>query len=196
LDAEVIRDQALFVAGLLVERQGGPSVRPYQPPGVWEAVAFPSSDTREYVQDHGDALHRRSLYTFWKRTAPPPLLSLLDAPSRATCAVFRERTDTPLQALALWNDTGLAEAARAFAARLLREQQGDAARLAFAMRCCTARAPDGDERERLLALLRTGRERYRRGPAPAARLLHVGEAPVPDGRAPAARTAFTVVGAR
>src|SRR5262249_16028477 len=124
LDAEVIRDQALLLAGLLVERRGGASVRPYQPPGVWEAVAFPSSNTRSYAQDHGEGLYRRSLYTFWKRTAPPALMALLDAPSRETCAVFRERTDTPLQALALLNDTGFAEAARAFAQRML-QQPGD-----------------------------------------------------------------------
>jgi hypothetical protein len=118
LPAEAIRDQALVVAGLLVERVGGPSVKIRQPPGIWEAIALAGSNTEHYVADTGDDLRRRSLYTFWKRTAGPPLLLTFDAPSRETCVVERQVTNTPLQALAIWNDEGMVAAARAFAARL------------------------------------------------------------------------------
>ena len=96
LDAEVIRDLALSVSGLLVEELGGEPVRPYQPPGVWEAVGYTGSNTANYEAQRGDALYRRSLYTFWKRTAPPPNMKLFDAPDRETCVVRRERTNTPL----------------------------------------------------------------------------------------------------
>jgi len=112
MDAEMVRDYALAASGLLVEKIGGPSVRPYQPNGVWEAVAMPESNTRFYHQDHGDALYRRSLYTFWKRAAPPATMDIFNAPSREVCAARRERTDTPLQALATLNDPQFIEAAR------------------------------------------------------------------------------------
>jgi hypothetical protein len=118
LPAEAIRDQALAVAGLLVERIGGPSVKIQQPPGIWEAIALAGSNTEHYVADAGDDLRRRSLYTFWKRTAGPPLLLTFDAPSRETCVVERQVTNTPLQTLAIWNDEGMVAAARAFGERL------------------------------------------------------------------------------
>jgi hypothetical protein len=104
LDAEVVRDMALATSGLLVEELGGKSVKPYQPEGIWEAVAFRSSNTRDFKRDDGNALYRRSMYTFWKRTAPPPGLMAFDAPSRETCVARRARTNTPLQALVLMND--------------------------------------------------------------------------------------------
>ncbi|HEY0909860.1 MAG TPA: DUF1553 domain-containing protein, partial [Bradyrhizobium sp.] len=112
LDAETIRDNALAVSGLLTPTIGGPSVKPYQPPGVWEAVAMPGSNTRDYVQDHGPNLYRRSLYTFWKRAAPPASMDIFNAPTREVCTVYRERTDTPLQALVTLNDPQFVEAAR------------------------------------------------------------------------------------
>ena len=100
LDAEMLRDQALFVSGLLVEKVGGPSVKPPQPSGLWQAVAYPTSNTARFTADTGhEKVHRRSMYIFWKRTAPPPQMSALDAPSREACVVRRERTNTPLQAL-------------------------------------------------------------------------------------------------
>ena len=114
LPAEAIRDQALAVAGLLIDRVGGPSVKIQQPPGIWEAIALVSSNTEHYVVDQGDDLRRRSLYTFWKRTAGPPLLLTFDAPSRESCVVERQVTNTPLQALAIWNDEGMNAAATAF----------------------------------------------------------------------------------
>jgi hypothetical protein len=117
MDAEMVRDQALAVSGLLSRHIGGPSVKPYQPPGVWEAVAMIGSDTRNYRQDSGEALYRRSMYTFWKRAAPPASMEIFNAPNRETCAVRRERTNTPLQALVTLNDPQFVEAARGFAAK-------------------------------------------------------------------------------
>lgn len=142
LPAEAIRDQALAVAGQLVDHRGGPSVRIQQPPGIWEAIAFPGSNTERYVADRGDALRRRSLYTFWKRTAGPPLLLTFDAPSREACVVERQVTNTPLQMLAIWNDEGMAAAANAFGERLAAAGD-DAIQLAFTM--LLQRAPNEAE---------------------------------------------------
>jgi hypothetical protein len=121
MDAEMMRDYALAASGLLVRKVGGPSVKPYQPGGVWEAVAIIGSDTRDYKQDRGASLYRRSLYTFWKRSAPPASMEILNAPTRETCTVRRERTDTPLQALVTLNDPQFVEAARHLAERALKE---------------------------------------------------------------------------
>ena len=121
MDAEMVRDTALASSGLLVEKVGGPSVKPYQPEGVWEAVAMLSSNTRRYRQDAGDKLYRRSLYTFWKRSAPPASMDIFNAPSRENCTVRRERTNTPLQALVTMNDTQYMEAARKLAEFAMKE---------------------------------------------------------------------------
>jgi len=121
MDAEMLRDCALAASGVLSNRVGGPSVRPYQPEGVWEAVAMIGSNTRNYTRDGPEGLYRRSMYTFWKRAAPPASMEILNAPSRETCCVRRERTDTPLQALVTLNDPQFIEAARQLAARVLRE---------------------------------------------------------------------------
>ncbi len=115
MDGEVVRDYALAASGLLVPEIGGPSVKPYQPEGVWEAVAMNGSNTRFYKQDHGDDLYRRSMYTFWKRSAPPANMEIFNAPTREACTVRRERTNTPLQALVTMNDTQFVEAARILA---------------------------------------------------------------------------------
>ncbi|MFM7034069.1 MAG: DUF1553 domain-containing protein, partial [Planctomycetia bacterium] len=125
MDAEMIRDQALAASGLLVRKLGGPSVKPYQPAGVWEAVAMPESNTRSYTPDTGENLYRRSLYWFWKRSAPPASMDIFNAPSRESCCVKRERTNTPLQALVTLNDPQFVEAARFLADRAL-ELAGDA----------------------------------------------------------------------
>ncbi len=177
LDAESIRDAALFHAGLLVERLGGRSVKPYQPDGLWEAVAYPSSNTARFVQDEGEALYRRSLYTFWKRTSPPPSLSTFDAPNREFCVVQRTRTNTPLQALALLNDVQFVEAARGLAARVLADPRvGDTSeRVAMAFRRVTSRQPEAEERELLLGLLATLRARFAADPAAARALIAVGD---------------------
>ena len=117
MDGELVRDYALAATGLLSPEIGGPSVRPYQPEGVWEAVAMDGSNTRYYRRDNGENLYRRSLYTFWKRSAPPASMEIFNAPTRETCTVRRERTDTPLQALVLMNDVQFVEAARELAGR-------------------------------------------------------------------------------
>lgn len=119
MDAEMIRDSALWASGLLVQKIGGPSVRPYQPPGVWEAVAMPGSNTRDYVVDQGEGLYRRSMYTFLKRSAPPPSMEVFNATAREVCMVRRERTNTPLQALVTMNDTQFVEAARVLAQKAI-----------------------------------------------------------------------------
>jgi hypothetical protein len=121
MDAEMVRDYALAAGGLLHRRIGGPSVKPYQPDGVWEAVAMPESNTGKYRRDTGANLYRRSMYTLWKRSAPPAAMDVLNAPSRETCTVRRERTNTPLQALLTLNDVQFVEAARRLAERTLAE---------------------------------------------------------------------------
>ena len=175
LDGEVLRDQALAVSGLLRPQIGGAPVRPYQPINIWEPVAFGGSNTKTYVQDHGDALYRRSLYTFWKRTAPAPSISTFDAPSRENLCVVRGRSNTPLQALALMNDVQHFEAARAFAERLLAQPGDDAQRLALAFRSVTARAPDRTECALLAEALATHRTHYAADPSAAAKILTNGE---------------------
>src|SRR5262249_38584033 len=129
MDAEMIRDAALAASGLLVPTLGGPSVKPYQPEGVWEAVAMPESNTHFYHPDHGERLYRRSLYTFWKRSAPPASLEVLNAPTREICTVRRERTNTPLQALVTLNDPQFVEAARALAQSALKCEESSNLRI-------------------------------------------------------------------
>lgn len=145
-DAEVLRDNVLFVSGLMNNEIGGKAVKPYQPENIWEPVAYTGSNTRFYKQDTGDALYRRSLYTFIKRTAPAPAMTTFDAPSREAFCVRRERSNTPLQALQLMNDVQHFEAARAFAQRMMKEGGTSIeARLAFAFRSATGREPEKKE---------------------------------------------------
>lgn len=177
LPAEAIRDQALFAAGLLVERTGGPSVKPYQPPGLWQEVAMLQSNTRAYEQGQGDALWRRSLYTYWKRACPPPTLLVLDAPTREFCTIRRSSTNTPLQALALWNDEQFVEAARALAQRTLLQPGDDRQRLSAMHRRCTGHPLDDDRAALAQDLLGRLRQRYQQAPADADQLLAVGQAP-------------------
>ena len=185
LDAEVIRDQALFVSGLLNPRMGGKGVKPYQPDNVWEPVGFTGSNTARYVRDSGEALYRRSLYTFWKRTAPPPSMSTFDAPAREASCVRRERSNTPLQALALMNDVQHVEAARAFAQRILKEGGADdAARLAFAWRTAVGRRPKADEASATQEALTAHRARYASAPEDATKLITFGDSK-PDPALPA-----------
>ncbi|MCA9147016.1 MAG: DUF1553 domain-containing protein, partial [Planctomycetales bacterium] len=174
LDAEVIRDSVLAISGLLKEKIGGPSVKPYQPPGLWEAVTYDGD--LSYSQDHGDSLYRRSLYTFWKRQSPPPGMLTFDAPTRETCTVQRPRTNTPLQALALLNDPTYVEAARALGERALTEVEGSAVdRIQFAFRLATARFAEPDEVETLLGVYHKQLNVYEQDASAAEALLRVGE---------------------
>ncbi|MFM7074159.1 MAG: PSD1 and planctomycete cytochrome C domain-containing protein [Planctomycetota bacterium] len=177
LDAEVLRDSALAVSGLLVERQGGKSVKPYQPDGLWEAVGFVGSNTSVFKQDAGDSLYRRSMYTFWKRTSPPPSLATFDAPSRETCTVRRARTNTPLQALVLMNDKQFVEAARKMAERLFREG-GDNfdSRAAYGFRLATGRLPTAAESAVLRRVYEAQRKLFEADKGAAEQLLAYGEA--------------------
>jgi hypothetical protein len=189
LGAEEIRDQALYVAGLLVEEFGGPSVKPYQPDGLWREVAMPSSNTRNFVRGEGTDLWRRSLYTYWKRAVPPPSLLTFDAPTREFCTISRGTTNTPLQALVLWNDVQYVEAARVLAQRTLAEDvpqdmggellnDANDWRIARMFRRCTGRVPEAFEQQRLRDALEAFTERYTEFPDDAAKLLMQGEAPV------------------
>jgi mono/diheme cytochrome c family protein len=195
LDAEVLRDQALFVSGLLVEKVGGPSVKPPQPAGLWEAVGYVTSNTRNFSPDTGhEKVHRRSLYTFWKRTAPPPQMSTFDAPSREACMARRERTNTPLQALLMMNETQYVECARALAERTLREAgAAPEARITHMFRLATCRKPDAGEIKELLATLEDYTTTYTKNPEAAKKLIAIGETK-PDAKlAPAELAAWTMV---
>lgn len=194
LDAEVLRDYALEVSGLLNRTRGGRGVRTYQPPGIWEAVGYTTSNTAKYSQDKGDALYRRSLYLFWKRTAPPPSMTTFDAPSREQCRVRRERTNTPLQALLTMNDIQYFEAARQLAARMWREGGGsDSERLKRGFRLVTSRHPDAAEQDTLEEALTAQRTRFSSHPDAAAKVLSVGESPAPKDLPQTELAAYTLV---
>ncbi|GMU37784.1 MAG: DUF1553 domain-containing protein [Phycisphaerae bacterium] len=193
LPAEGVRDLALYVSGLLVEKLGGPSVKPYQPEGLWQEIAMPQSNTREYVRGAGEDLWRRSLYTYWKRAAPPPSLLTLDAPTRESCVIRRASTNTPLQALVTWNDEQFVEAARVLAQRTLAEPGDDEHRLARLYRRCTGRSPDADERASLSEALSYFRRRYAADTDAAAALVEIGESPTLTGVEPAELAAWTMI---
>ena len=195
LDAEVIRDPALFVSGLLNPAIGGHAVRPYQPDNIWEPVAYSGSNTRTYVRDTGPALYRRSLYTFYKRTAPAPSLTTFDAPSREQVCLRRERSDTPLQALALMNDIQQVEAARNFAQRILKEG-GDTydKRVNFAFRQALSRFPRADEAAIVEQTLARHLARYASNAEAAKQLIAFGESKADPALKPAELAAWTMVG--
>jgi hypothetical protein len=193
MDAEMLRDNALAVSGLLVRRIGGPSVKPYQPEGVWEAIAMTVSNTRSYQRDSGDSLYRRSLYTFVKRMAPPAAMDIFNSPNREYCVVRRERTNTPLQALAALNDEQLVEAARVLAERVFSESpDGDVARLRRVyelLLCRQPRPPELDVLQQSLAELRSW---YMANPADSQQVIEIGERP-PASTVPAAELAAWTV---
>jgi hypothetical protein len=196
LDAEVLRDQALYVGGLLVERVGGPSVKPPQPAGLWEAVAYTGSNTARFSPDVGaEKVHRRSLYTFWKRTAPPPQMNAFDAPSRESCVVRRERTNTPLQALLLLNEEQFVEAARGLAQRALREGGPTAeGRLTRLFYLAVGRRPDAGELAELASALKDHRAEFARDPEGARRLISVGATKPDAALDPVELAAWTMIG--
>jgi hypothetical protein len=194
LDAESIRDSVLAISGMLVEKVGGHAVKTYQPEGIWEAVAYPTSTTAKYRQDEGEALYRRSLYLFWKRTAPPPSMMIFDSPSRESCRVRRERTDTPLQSLALLNDIQYVEAARCFASKIVHEGGSSLdQRIGFAFRRATGRFPDARETQLLRELYQSQLARYVEKPDQAKELIRVGAAKVDESVPADTLAAWTVV---
>jgi hypothetical protein len=170
LPAWMLRDQALFLSGLLVEKQGGPPVKPYQPEGVWEDFSYGKIT---YQQDHGEALYRRSLYTFWRRSVAPT--TLFDVASRRVCQVRLARTNTPLQALTLLNDVTFVEAARVFAERLLKESGSPENALNAAFYRATSHLPSEKERLLLSRSYQRSLRFYSSHPEEAKKLLNVGE---------------------
>lgn len=204
LGAEEIRDQALYISGLLAEDFGGPSVKPYQPDGLWQEVSMLQSNTRFFNRGEGQDLWRRSLYTYWKRAVPPPSLLTFDAPTREFCIVTRGITNTPLQALVLWNDEQFVEAARVLAQRTLERQvnashgnsdgtENEEEQIAEMFRSCTGRTPEPEEMSALRTALAAFQERYSASPEDAEKLLAAGMAMRPEGLDSANLAAWTML---
>jgi len=177
LEAEALRDMALAASGLLSGKQGGPPAKPYQPEGIWEAVAMPQSNTRSYQQDSGEGLYRRSLYTFWKRTAPPASMEILNAPSREVTCVRRDQTNTPLQALVLLNDPQFVETSRQLATHAMKASAETGARLDFITERLLNRTFDTDEKEIIGRTLGDIRSSFAKDSAAAAEFLKTGATP-------------------
>jgi hypothetical protein len=194
LPAEVIRDNALSVSGLLVQRVGGPSVMPYESPGLWEELAFGGGfSAQQYRQGSGDDLYRRGIYTFWKRTVPPAALNTLDAPDRESCVVRRSRTNTPLQALVLLNDPTFVEASRRLAERIMTTSHDEKQRIEFAFKSATSREPIRSEIEILRQLFQRRLEAYQRDRSATIELLSVGDSKCYEENDPAELAAWTTV---
>jgi len=192
MDAEMIRDYALAASGLLAPRLGGPSVKPYQPPGVWEAVAMIGSNTRDYRPDSGENLYRRSMYTFWKRAAPPAQMEILNAPNRETCAVRRERTNTPLQALVTLNDVQFVEAARVLAQTALKAGSTDASLDVLSQRLLV-RPFTAQELAVVRGSLNELLAHYKAKPDEAKKLIAVGESKADPALDPSTLAAWTML---
>ena len=175
LPAEMIRDSALAVSGLLVEKMGGASVKPYQPAGLWKALMHPGSNTKNYVTDKGARQYRRSLYVYWKRTSPHPMMTLFDAPSRESSCVKRSRTSTPTQSLALLNEKQRVEMGRMLGQRLLKEAKDDAGRLNLLFTLVASREPNTSERAACMGLLAKLKARYKDNDKDAQAFLSVGD---------------------
>jgi hypothetical protein len=194
MDAEMLRDIALQSSGLLVNKVGGPSVKTYQPGNVWESVGYPKSDTTIYKQDHGDALYRRSLYTYWKRMAMPPDMDAFDAPTRDTACTRRQRTDTPLQALVTMNDPQWVEASRALAERLIRQAgKQPEQRIQYLSELVLSHDPSPQMESVLQRSLNQMQEHYTADPAAAHDLIAVGEKPRDGAIPPPELAAWTMV---
>jgi hypothetical protein len=192
MDAEMIRDSALKMAGLLVEKFGGPSVKPYQPAGLWTEVSYGFKE--DYKADTGEGLYRRSMYTYWKRQSPPPGMIAFDAPSREVCTVRRQRTNTPLQALELMNDPQYIEASRGFARRMMLEAGSDPAdRISFAYRYATARKPSETEIHVLRDIYDRQLKDFQTKPAAALKYLGIGDSPLDPNLDPCQWAAWTSV---
>jgi hypothetical protein len=192
LPAEFIRNNALSIAGLLVEKVGGPGVKPYQPPGLWNEVSLDGNV--RFKQDHGEKLYRRTMYTYWKRSSPQPAMMTFDVPTREKCVIQRQRTNTPLQALVTLNDDQYVEAARCFAQRILQSDNlNDADRLDLALEMATGRTADPLRRDLLLALLHDEKTGYAADEEMAIALLSVGETKRNESLSAAEHAAWTIV---
>lgn len=192
MDGEMVRDYALAASGLLIEEVGGPSVKPYQPAKIWETVAMLGSNTRYYSRDDGEKLYRRSLYTFWKRSAPHPAMEIFNAPTREHCTVRRERTNTPLQALVTMNDPQFVEAARRLGSQAVARASDFDGRLNFLSGKLMARSLNGREREAVRGSYSEFMRYYDSNPEDARKLLAVGASP-PSPGPPAEAAAWTMV---
>ena len=191
-EAEIVRDQALSISGLLSDKMHGPSVFPPQPPGLWQA-AFNNAD-RQWKTSEGEDRHRRALYTFLRRTIPYPSLATFDAPSREVCTLRRTRTNTPLQAFVTMNDPVFVEAAQALARRLLREGGNDSGtRLRHGWRLATGRHATDAELRELASLLDDAHTEYATQPEAAHQLATDPLGPLPEGQDPVEAAAWTVV---
>ena len=176
LSAEMLRDQALAASGLLVDQVGGRSVFPYEPAGLWS-----EKSGKNYPQSTGDSLYRRSFYTFWKRTSPPPAMMIMDAAKRDVCVARRQATGTPLQSLVVLNDPQFVEAARVLAERAMREADGtDQGQVGLAFRMLTGRHPTDDESVILIQLLQSQRNEIETDPTLGVRILSVGDFPADE----------------
>ena len=193
MDAEMVRDYALAASGLLVPKLGGPSVRPYQPIGVWEAVAMPESNTKSYKQDAGENLYRRSMYTFWKRAAPPASMEIFNAPNRETCTVQRDRTNTPLMALVTLNDIQFVEAARHLAQTTLIAEKSIDGRLDRMANRLLARPLRPEEAKLLAGIHGDLLAHYKAKPAEAEKLIAVGESKADPKLDPVELAAWTML---
>lgn len=178
LSGETLRDQALYASGLLINKIGGPSVRPYMPEGVWDETSV-YGDLRNYKHDKGEGLYRRTMYTFWKRTAAPPTMLLFDAPNREACSVKRSRTNTPLQALALLNEVTYVEAARKLAEKMIQEGGNTTLdKLTTGFRIVTGRRPDSSELAVLLEGFQKDYKDFKSKPENAKKFISLGDSPV------------------
>lgn len=193
LDAEVLRDLGLWASGLLDPQMGGEGVKPYQPSGMWLAMAHPASNTKQYERDHGVKLYRRSLYVYWKRTSPHPMMTLFDAPDRESSCVRRSRTSTAVQSLGMLNETQRIEMGRQLAERLLRSRDSDADRLSMLFNMLACREPTAAESTACLDLLQTITQRYSEHPDDAKQLLAIGDIPRDESLELTAQAAWTQV---
>jgi len=192
LQGEFIRDNALAASGLLVRKIGGPGVKPYQPPGLWNEVSL--SGNVRFRQDKGARIYRRGMYTYWKRSAPAPFLTLFDAPTREKCTLRRSRTNTPLQALVTLNDPQYVEAARVLAARVMELPEADLAQqIARAHRLATGTAPSKHALATLRAVFEEELKVFTADPERAEKLLSVGDKPRDDTLDAARHAAMTIV---
>ncbi|MFK7934213.1 MAG: DUF1549 and DUF1553 domain-containing protein, partial [Saprospiraceae bacterium] len=194
LSAEMIRDHALATSGLLNNTIGGPSVKPYQPDGLWaETIGGGGGSLAKYIRDKGDKIYRRSMYTFWKRTVPPPSMMTFDAASRDLCAVKRPTTSTPLQALVLLNDPQIVEASRVLAYRSIEQEEALENRIAYMFYLATSRQINEQELQQLTEFFKEEQERFAQAPEEAKALLAIGEYPQQDLMAAPELAAYTII---